>query len=341
MTRFHVYRAFPPFAILTLILILSVLTSLTSAARVTSPSKVPNNAVALSKISTLTLRSGRSTASRRVSPVPQLQCTGPSNVCSLYAIDVMRCKNEGADYDDDNIQWTCSATLPEDFKLGSTDVTCEGYESSDDPYVLKGSCGVEYRLLPTEKGELKYGVRNDEDLWGSFRSKNRWEKLGTYVFWLIFGGVVGAMVLSAFGCLGRRGATGDGGNRPGWGGGGGGRGSNDDPPPPYSDYRPSPKPSTRSSSSRYGQTAGSESWRPGMWTGAAAGAAAGYALGNRGRNQTGGGLFGRGAPSTNTGSLFGGRSQDPWEGNSRTSSTSPSYSSSRHESTGFGSTSRR
>jgi SOCE-associated regulatory factor of calcium homoeostasis len=333
MISFRVFGAFSPFAVL--ILISSLLISFTSAARVTNPSKVPKNAVLLSKISTLTLRSGRSTASHRVSPVAQLQCTGPPSVCSLYQVDVMRCKNEGADYDDNNIQWTCSASLPEEFRLGSTDVTCEGYESSDDPYVLKGSCGVGYRLLLTEKGEKKYDRTNDEDSWSSFRSKSRWDKLGTFIFWLVFGGVVSVMVLSAFGCLGRRGGAGAGGNRPGWGGDGGGSGSNDDPPPPYSDYRPLPKPSPRSSSSR------SESWRPGVWTGAAAGAAAGYALGNRGRNQTGGGLFGGGAPSTNTGGPFGGRRHDPWEGNSGSSSTSPSYSSSRHESTGFGSTSRR
>lgn len=334
--RLHSLRAFPPF----MFLVLSLLISLASAARVTHPSKVPKNAVLLSKISTLTLRSGRSTSSRRAPPVPQLQCVGPSNVCSLYNVDAMRCKNEGADYDDNNIQWTCSASLPEEFKLGSTDVTCEGYESSEDPFVLKGSCGVEYRLLLTEKGESKYGMTDDDDVWSSFRSKTKWQRLGTFVFWLIFGGVVGAMILSAFGCLGRRGAAGAGGNRPGWGGGGGGGGGfNDDPPPPYSDYRPSPKSSTRSSSARYGQTQ-SGPWRPGFWTGAGTGAAAGYALGNRGRDQNGGGLFGGGPSRTNTGGLFGGRVDNGAEGSSR-SSSGPSFSSSRHESTGFGSTSRR
>jgi hypothetical protein len=322
-----------------IILIVSLLVCLTSAARVTNPSKVPKNAVLLSKVSTLTLRSGRSTSSRRVTPIPQLQCTGPANVCNLYEVDVMRCNNEGADYDDNNIQWTCTASLPEEFKLGSTDVVCEGYESSEDPYVLKGSCGVEYRLLLTEKGEAKYGTTNEEDLWGSFRSKSKWEKLGTFFFWLIFGGVIGAMILSAFGCLGRGGGTGAGGNRPGWGGGGGG-GFNDDPPPPYSDYRASPKPSARSSSSRYGQTRDSGPWRPGFWTGAGAGATAGYALGSRGGNRNGGGLFGRGSSNANTGGPFGGRRDNAGEGSSR-SSSSPSYSSSRHESTGFGSTSRR
>ncbi len=338
MIRFLPVRALPPL----IVLLLTVLISLGSAARVTNPSKVPKNAVLLSKISSLTLRSGRSTTSRRVPPAPQLQCTGPAGVCSLYKVDTMRCKNEGADYDENNIQWACSASLPEEFKLGSTDVICEGYESSDDPYVLKGSCGVEYRLLLTEKGEMKYGITNEDDLWTSFRTKSRWEKLGTFVFWLIFGGVVGAMILSAFGCLGgRRGAPGAGGNRPGWGGGGGGGGGfNDDPPPPYSDYQPSPKRSTTSSSSRYGQTGGNGPWRPGFWTGAGAGAAAGYALGNRGRNQNSGGLFGAGSTTTNSGGLFGGLRDNAGEGSSR-SSSGPSFSSSRHESTGFGSTSRR
>jgi hypothetical protein len=339
MMRLHCLRAFLPFILLTIV----ALISLTSAARVTNPSKVPKNAVLLSKISTLTLRSGRSTSSRRSPPVPQLQCIGPSSVCSLYSVDTMRCKNEGADYDDSNIQWTCSASLPEEFKLGSTDVSCEGYESSEDPFVLKGSCGVEYRLLLTGKGESKYSMTNDDDVWSSFRSKTRWEKLGTFVFWLIFGGVVGAIILSAFGCLGSRGAAGAGGNLPGWGGGGGGGGGgdgfNDDPPPPYSDYRPSPKPSTRSTSSRYAQTRETGPWRPGFWTGAGAGAAAGYVMGNRGRNQNTGGLFGAGPSTRNTGGLFAGRA-DNGEGSSR-STSGPSHSSSRHESTGFGSTSRR
>jgi SOCE-associated regulatory factor of calcium homoeostasis len=344
--------------------ILTLLTSLTSAARVTNPSKVPKNAVLLSKISTLTLRSGRSTSSRRVSPVPQLQCSGPSNVCALYEVDTMRCKNEGADYDDNNIQWTCSASLPEEFKLGSTDVMCEGYESSEDPYVLKGSCGVDYRLSLTDKGETKYGTTNDEDLSSSFQTKSKWEKLGTFLFWLIFVGVVVAIILSAIGCLGTHDAGGDEYHRRrrrgGGSGGGGGGGFNDDPPPPYSDYGPSPKPLpfpfpktyTSSSSSRHGQTRSQgrspnwtsrvqEAWRPGFWTGAGVGTAAGYALANRGSNQTdGGGSSGGGPSQTNTGRLSGRNRDNAGEGSSRSTST-PSFSPSRHQSTGFGSTIRR
>ncbi|KNG81846.1 hypothetical protein ANOM_008891 [Aspergillus nomiae NRRL 13137] len=119
-----------------------------------------NNAILLSNVQTLTLRGNRLTTSRRVDPIPQLKCTGPSKrICDLYPIDVMRCTNAGYDYDEEDVQWTCTASLPQEFKLGSTDVVCEGYRNADDKWVLKGSCGVEYRLLLTELGERKFGRR--------------------------------------------------------------------------------------------------------------------------------------------------------------------------------------
>src|SRR5437763_6387933 len=120
-------------------------------------SHIPKNAVLLSSVSSLTLRAGKQTSARRSSPIPQAACIGPLEICKLYTVDTIRCTNSGSDYDEKNVQWTCTAALPEEFKFGSTDVSCEGYASSDDPYVLKGSCGVEYRLLLTEKGEEKYG----------------------------------------------------------------------------------------------------------------------------------------------------------------------------------------
>ncbi|KAL9061876.1 MAG: hypothetical protein Q9206_000214 [Seirophora lacunosa] len=102
--------------------------------------------ILLSQVKTLTLRHRLKTSHRRVPALPQLKCIG-GNARGYYDVDIMRCKNQGADYEDENIQWTCTASLPSEFKLGTTDVICEGYESSSDPYVLKGSCGVEYRLL--------------------------------------------------------------------------------------------------------------------------------------------------------------------------------------------------
>lgn len=314
------------------------------SARVTSPKKVPKNAVLLSKVSSLTVRGGQKTASRRVSPVPQLQCVGSPEVCKLYSVDVMRCTNEGSDYDAESIQWACKASLPDEFKLGSTDVSCEGYESSDDPYILKGSCGVEYKLLLTEQGEAKYGKASDYS-WPSGRTKSS-ETYAGYLFMAVFLIVLFIILRSLYQAWQRDDPRGGG---PRLGGGGWGGGPDDDPPPPYDDnysphkkraYAPRTSTGTRASSSRANAGNQQQGWRPGFWTGTAAGAGAGYLAGNRGQARTqpetverrpGGGLFGGGGGSGS------GTRQPP----SGPSSSTPSFSSSRHESTGFGSTSRR
>ncbi|CAN9379538.1 unnamed protein product [Alternaria alternata] len=296
--------------------------------------------VKLANIQSLTLRKDQKTSARRVDPIQQLKCIGGS-ARGLYEPDVMRCKNSGSDYDENSIQWTCTASLPEEFKLGSTDVICEGYDYPEDPYILKGSCGVEYRLILTEKGQERYGKgrggwHGDDDEDRRDGPKTMGEKIAGGLFWMLFGGVVLWMIYSAL----RNRAQGPdggaaGGNRPGWGGGGGGWGGgynddNDDPPPPYYPNNPN-NPSNPKAG--YGATQG---WRPGFWSGAAGGAAAGWAagqFGNRGNrnNQTGG--WGAGSGS-------GSRWNNGGEGSSR-SSSGDSFSSPRHESTGFGGTSRR
>lgn len=40
------------------------------------------------------------------------------------------------------LQWQCKADLPKKYRLGAIDVVCEGYDYPEDPYILKGSCGV-------------------------------------------------------------------------------------------------------------------------------------------------------------------------------------------------------
>lgn len=308
---------------------------LTLAGKVTDPKHVPRNAILLSKVESLTFRAGRKTTSRRVAPVEQLSCAGPSGVCALYNIDTMRCTNEGADYDAENIQWACRADLPEEFKLGSTEVACEGYASSDDPYVLKGSCGVEYKLLLTDKGEERFGSHLGESEGGETNT------IVTVLFFLIFFGVLFIIIKGMVDSC-RRGPTrlGGGRDRPSWfggGGGGGGDDGTDDPPPPYDSHGFN---SRRGKSTNYG-TAGSsmggqrqQGWRPGPWTAGLAGAGLGYALGRntnqRQTERTGGSWFNQGN----------GSSSSSRSGSSR--SSAPSFSSSaRHESTGFGSTSRR
>ena len=47
-------------------------------------------------------------------------------------------------------------------------VSCEGYESSEDQYVLRGSCGLEYQLDYTELGLKKLRESGKEHGFSSF-----------------------------------------------------------------------------------------------------------------------------------------------------------------------------
>ncbi|KAK1835188.1 hypothetical protein QBC39DRAFT_172184 [Podospora conica] len=297
----------------------------------------PPNAILLSSVRSLTLSAHKQTTHRRVPAAPQLKCVSPAPICALHTLDTLHCTNTGASYSAEDITWSCTApSLPTTLRLGSTDVVCEGYDSAADPYVLRGSCGVEYRLVLTEEGERRYpklaGVGG-----GSFGGEGTdW---GGYLFALLFVAVAGWMVYSA--CVdgnaagGARPARrrrppggGGGGDGPGgwggggWGPGGGGGDAWDDPPPPY----PGTK---RSSTTAAAGNAGG--WGPGFWSGLAGGAAAGYMAGNRGNRRdedTRRGRWGGGGSSWASGSGT--------QGESSSSSGGPT-----HESTGFGSTSRR
>jgi hypothetical protein len=308
----------------------------------TSKSKGKKDAILLSDVETLTLRgNGAMTNHRRVAAVPQLKCISHPSLCRLVDIDVMRCTNQGSAYDDADVEWTCSSVLPEELRLGSTDVICEGYSSSDDPYVLKGSCGVEYRVALTPKGEKRYP--DIESNTGSLEPTS-WATIG---FIIIFLSVLGWIVYSAFSNYQdntrrpaarrgpRRGGNGGGGGGggDGWGGGGGGGSgwdprfggfgdSNDDPPPPY--------PGRKSQSSTQQQS--SSQWRPGFWSGLAGGAAGGYAAGRMGQNRN----------NDRHNRYYDEPMQDRRGGSSSYSSSSTAGPSGvNRESTGFGSTSRR
>lgn len=291
----------------------------------------PSDAVLLSQVQTLTLRGHDAlTTSRRVSAVPQTKCISHRSLCALAEpkLDVMRCENMGSSYDDADVEWSCSASLPEELRLGSTDVICEGYENSDDPFVSKGSCGVEYRVVLTDKGEQRY-----PDLSKLGRREARGGEGGSWGPFMFFLGVVAIMFILSYlnrtganqnrqrpGGAGRGNGGGGGGN--GWGGGGGGGfdpgfggfQDEDDPPPPY----PGRKTQGGSSRQTRSQTA-QEGWRPGFWSGLATGGAAGYGAGRWGaRNNER--RDDRGGPSSGSGA---------------------GASGSSYESTGFGSTSRR
>ena len=55
-------------------------------------------------------------------------------------MQVVQCYNRGSDGED--IQWECKTEMDSAYKFGRISVSCEGYSYPDDPYILKGSCGV-------------------------------------------------------------------------------------------------------------------------------------------------------------------------------------------------------
>lgn len=94
-------------------------------------------------IKALTFQKGAYSTSRRLNPIPQLRCVG--GPCSEFPVSKIQCRNVG--HDGQLPQWDCKAAdLSNQVQLNTHDVVCEGYERAGDPYVLHGSCGLEYSL---------------------------------------------------------------------------------------------------------------------------------------------------------------------------------------------------
>jgi len=272
------------------------------------------------------------TTNRRVPAVPQVTCVG-GDAEGLYEVDVMRCRNKGFNYNDDSVQWACTASLPPEFRLGSTDVVCEGYSGVDDPNVLKGSCAVEYLLFLTPLGEERYGrevnmpeVTSEHKAQVKTKSKSKSKSKHTswsgLMFWGLFISILGYILYTAMFRI--RGPSPDGGRelpRSPWGWGGGAGDQNGNPaPPPYDFYSKGPQtPRTPSA------------WRPGFWSGVIGGGAAGYMAGKDKKPAAAGGLRPTNTSRNNSSSGNG-------EGSS---SEATATSTSRYESTGFGSTTKR
>jgi len=100
--------------------------------------------VKLKDVDVLTLYRNKLTNGRRSSPIQQLQCRGGSAGCSAFIPDVVQCYNRG--HDGIDYQWECKTEMPVEFKFGKVQVSCEGYDYPDDPYILAGSCGLEYTI---------------------------------------------------------------------------------------------------------------------------------------------------------------------------------------------------
>jgi len=116
-----------------------------------------SDAILLEQIQVLTFNKGQMTTGRRSAPMSQLQCVGGS-ASSYYDQfpSTVQCRNVGSDgYG--NVQWECKADLDSFVRFGQTTVSCEGYNNPEDPYILRGSCGLEYSLDLTEQGRQSKG----------------------------------------------------------------------------------------------------------------------------------------------------------------------------------------
>ncbi|EDQ86738.1 uncharacterized protein MONBRDRAFT_33739 [Monosiga brevicollis MX1] len=226
--------------------------------------------VLLDQVKVLTLKAGAMTTGRRSSPVPQLKCVGGSAGCR-DAPERVQCINQGSDgYD---IQWECKADLPARVRFGSVEVVCEGYSYADDPYILAGSCGLEYSLESTGAGQSDgYDRRYSRSYEARHESGGG---LGSLLSMI----VMGALVFFALrACAGSRTPTGYGNDstfRPGGGPGGPGA-----PPPGYPPGGPGCNPSPSA-------PPGTGTGGGGFWTGLGVGGLLGTLFGRAGRPRYG------------------------------------------------------
>ena len=284
-----------------LLSIFATLAHLTTARRFTKSA----DAVKLNSISALTFHKNRETTHRRVPALPQLTCVSGSG-CSFYEPESIRCTNSGSSYDASSVEWTCSASLPTEFKLGSTEVVCEGYESPDDEFILKGSCALEYRLLLTDVGSERFGGQIKENRLTGDDNGAFWLSAA---FWCLFAAVglwiVYSLIRGIFNPQQYRGPQ-PRDDRRGWRGGWDDDNDDNDPPPPYTPYsdpfsartsKPKAKragsyragsnraESSRSAGTRNQTQTNQRPWWQSFGAGAAAGGAAGYMAANASSNQ--------------------------------------------------------
>eukprot|EP01095_Lingulamoeba_sp_RSL-Kostka_P016702 TRINITY_DN826_c0_g1_i2.p1 TRINITY_DN826_c0_g1~~TRINITY_DN826_c0_g1_i2.p1 ORF type:complete len:267 (-),score=88.74 TRINITY_DN826_c0_g1_i2:535-1314(-) len=184
--------------------------------------------ILLKDVQVLTLHNGKMTTGRRSSPVAQINCLG--SYCQ-YAPETLQCYNKG--FDGSDFQWECKGDMSDDYKFGQLSVSCEGFDYPEDPYILAGSCGVEFVLQQTKAGKERenensngresyqtnyHGYNTGNDRYGS-------SSTSTTIFTLVVIGIIIFVVFKA--CINPTNGGGIGGGNYGgghYGGGGGGGG---------------------------------------------------------------------------------------------------------------------
>ncbi|XP_068204259.1 store-operated calcium entry-associated regulatory factor-like [Palaemon carinicauda] len=292
-----------------------------------------SDSILLKDIEVLTLYTGKMTAGGRSSPVPQLECvSGGTAPCNAFQPRVVQCYNRG--YDGTDVQWECKSDMDNAYRFGEIEVSCEGYSHKDDPYVLRGSCGLRYSLdytkegLNQQKGHNYYGSDNYGFSYsGSSGNGNSYQTYkSSKLSWastlsdiIVF--VAAALMMWAFykTCCGSSrhagqdaysstsddypaGGGGGGGGGPGYGwfGQGGNNQHGNYPGGNYADGNASCR--NRGANAGGGGAGGAG----GFWTGAAAGGLLGYMFGNRGNQHYQNYGYGGYHQPRRAGGLFGG-----------------------------------
>jgi len=283
--------------------------------------------VRLTDVKAITLSKNKYTNGRRSAAIPQLTCTH-GDACGNrdYEPEVVQCVNVGSDGID--VNWECKAELDSSVRFGRTDVSCEGYDYPDDPYILEGSCGLEYTLEYTELGrQKKYGSsHNNYQYSNHYQGSSSGGFFGTFITIAIIA-FIGYQIFNCF-FASPQGFPNDNNNRGGYGGGfppggnppGDGYGPNNNfpgyPKTSYTGYAPTYVPPPAPA--------------PGFWTGLGTGGLLGYLFSPRPNYGYGYGYrpsFGY-RPTYNSGFSSGG-------------SPSSFGGSSSRSSSGFGTTRRR
>jgi len=283
--------------------------------------------VLLEEVKAITLHQGRMTNGRRSAPVQQLQCVGGS-AKHRFQPQTVQCYNQGSDGTD--VQWECKADMDNAYRFGKVQVSCEGYDSPYDPYILKGSCGLEYTIDLTEEGFQK-GYQSG----GSYSHSNNYqqkEKTGDIGGLFTFVGVLMAIFVVYQMCIKpnqHRQPPQQGSQPPPYGFRPEFQQPPQGPPPSYeSTQQDSPFQHASAPFENMGSNVNSESNSgPGFWSGAATGGILGYMAGSRSRTD-GSGNTGWGA-------------QQHHHSNNQSSAPSTPSSSGTRTASGFGGTSRR
>ncbi|KAK8790211.1 hypothetical protein WA588_000377 [Blastocystis sp. NMH] len=140
--------------------------------------------VLLRNVDTLTFYNNKYTTGRRSSPIPQMTCTSGFATCR-HAPPTIQCYNRGMDGLD--VQWECKAQMENGYSLGRTEVSCEGYDYPEDPYILGGSCGINFDVQKDRTYVKNYGTTQSHSS-GIF-SFNFWIMIAFSIFFIYMVGL--------------------------------------------------------------------------------------------------------------------------------------------------------